>query len=101
MRPVPDATVIRRGDQMHVAVPVRGADGAPVASATYNVSRDLSASIDARIAITLGHPVDGEAERLGILKQRRNISKKDAGLRIIGHSADIAFEPGGLLWIKR
>ena len=42
-----------------------------------------------------------EAERLGILKQRRNISKKDAGLRIIGHSADIAFEPGGLLWIKR
>ncbi len=41
--PVPDATVIRHGQALDVAVPVRGADGAPVASATYQVPRDLSA----------------------------------------------------------
>lgn len=40
--PVPDATVVRAGDNMAVAVPVRGADGRPVASATYAVPRDLS-----------------------------------------------------------
>lgn len=41
--PVPDATVIRHGQALDVAVPVRGADGTPVASATYQVPRDLSA----------------------------------------------------------
>lgn len=40
--PVPDATVIRHGQALDVAVPVRGADGTPVASATYQVPRDLS-----------------------------------------------------------
>ncbi|WP_423602347.1 CHASE4 domain-containing protein [Sphingomonas sp. MS122] len=41
--PVPDATVIRHEHALAVAVPVRGADGTPVASATYQVPRDLSA----------------------------------------------------------
>ncbi|MCP3728927.1 ATP-binding protein [Sphingomonas sp. MG17] len=41
--PVPDATVIRHNGTMAVAVPVRGPDGVPVASATYDVHRDLSA----------------------------------------------------------
>jgi signal transduction histidine kinase len=41
--PVPDATVIRHNGTMAVAVPVRGPDGVPVASATYDVQRDLSA----------------------------------------------------------
>ncbi len=41
--PVPDATVIRHNGSMSVAVPVRGPDGVPVASATYDVPRDLSA----------------------------------------------------------
>lgn len=41
--PVPDATAIRHNGTMAVAVPVRGPDGVPVASATYDVHRDLSA----------------------------------------------------------
>lgn len=41
--PVPDATVVRRQDETAVAVPVRGHDGKPVASATYVVPRALSA----------------------------------------------------------
>ncbi len=41
--PVPDATVVRHENTLAVAVPVRGADGVPVASATYQVPRDLSA----------------------------------------------------------
>lgn len=40
---VRDATVVRHEDMLAVAVPVRGADGVPVASATYQVPRDLSA----------------------------------------------------------
>lgn len=41
--PVPDATVTRHEQTLAVAVPVRGPDGVPVASATYQVPRDLSA----------------------------------------------------------
>lgn len=41
--PVPDATVMRHERILAVAVPIRGADGMPVASATYQVPRDLSA----------------------------------------------------------
>ena len=41
--PVPDATVMRHERILAVAVPIRGADGTPVASATYQVPRDLSA----------------------------------------------------------
>ena len=41
--PVPDATVTRHEHSLAVAVPIRGAGGVPVASATYEVSRDLSA----------------------------------------------------------
>jgi len=40
--PVPDATVTRHEQSLAVAVPVRGVDGVPVASATYQVPRDLS-----------------------------------------------------------
>ncbi|HEY0623379.1 CHASE4 domain-containing protein [Sphingomonas sp.] len=42
-RPVPDAVVTQHGESLAVAVPIRGAGGAPVASATYQVPRDLSA----------------------------------------------------------
>lgn len=41
--PVPDATVTRHEQTLAVAVPVRGPEGVPVASATYQVPRDLSA----------------------------------------------------------
>lgn len=41
--PVPDATVTRHEYSQEVAVPIRGPGGVPVASATYSVSRDLSA----------------------------------------------------------
>lgn len=41
--PVPDATVTRLDQTMEVAVPIRGPEGVPVASATYQVPRDLSA----------------------------------------------------------
>jgi len=41
--PVPDATVTRHEQSLAVAVPIRGAGGVPVASATYQVPRDLSA----------------------------------------------------------
>lgn len=41
--PVPDATVIRLDKTMVVAVPIRGPEGVPVASATYQIPRDLSA----------------------------------------------------------
>lgn len=41
--PVPDATVTRHEYSQAVAVPIRGPGGVPVASATYSVSRDLSA----------------------------------------------------------
>lgn len=41
--PVPDATVTRHEHSLAVAVPIRGAGGVPVASATYQVPRDLSA----------------------------------------------------------
>ncbi|RSY87009.1 HAMP domain-containing protein [Sphingomonas koreensis] len=41
--PVPDATVTRHEYSQMVAVPIRGPGGVPVASATYSVSRDLSA----------------------------------------------------------
>ena len=40
---VPDATVVQHQHMLAVAVPVRGADGVPVASATYEIPRDLSA----------------------------------------------------------
>lgn len=40
---VRDATVVQHEDMLAVAVPVGGADGAPVASATYQVPRELSA----------------------------------------------------------
>lgn len=40
--PVPDATVTRREHSLVVAVPIRGLGGVPVASATYEVPRDLS-----------------------------------------------------------
>lgn len=41
--PVSDTTVTRLGENMAVAVPIRGPGGVPVASATYSVPRDLSA----------------------------------------------------------
>lgn len=40
---VPEPTVARGEQSLRVAVPVRGEDGVPVASATYAVPRDLSA----------------------------------------------------------
>jgi len=41
--PVPDATVTRGEESLAVAVPIRGPGGVPVASAVYQVPRDLSA----------------------------------------------------------